>query len=59
MIGPEKLQHPSEKNEMGRVRPPVMQTVKKKGVIEIVPLPRLKTGKVVLASRFGRSVSGI
>jgi hypothetical protein len=49
MIGPEEIQHPSEKNEMGRIRPPVMQTAKKKGVVEIIPLQRLKTGKVVMA----------
>jgi hypothetical protein len=59
LIGPEEIQHPSEKNEMGHIQPPVMQTVKKKGVVEIIPLPRLKTGKVVMASRFSRSASGI
>jgi hypothetical protein len=31
MIGPEEIKHPSAKNEMPRIRPPVVQTVMKKG----------------------------
>jgi hypothetical protein len=33
--------------------------LRRKGVVEIIPMPRLKTGKVVMVSPFGRSVSGI